>query len=580
MSSSTNLPLSQTPQTLFASIDIGTNSFKLLIIRAYPTGKFHTITRLKQPVVLGRDFFSSSSSSASPPRISTHSQSRSLDSLLYFKTVIDSHRIDRDHTRAVATQAVREAENQREFIECVKEKAGFEVDVLSGQDEARFAYLGVLQFLPVFEKLVLCVDIGGGSTEFVIGKEGKIVFCESLKLGHVSLSEKFVTSGGEFDILKMRECVRMVVEESGLVEKVKRCGFEVAVGSSGTIRAIEKAVFKGYCQYFVDNVGVLGDCKRDWRLSRVDLKGVVERLLCRGAEGERVRRDRFFKSRSEFIVAGAVLLEEIFGLLGIEEMEVSGYGLGEGVIAERLGKVFDGYDLNANARWRSVVRLAMRFNGKMRIKSAAQCASIAKDIFEGLRKCDGFDSDQAKLIASLDEKDLEYLEAACLLHNIGLFISKKGYHKQSYRIIMNGDQLYGYSAEEIKLIALLAKYHRKKLPKFGHASLKDLSEEKFRVLCAIMRLSVNLQQNEWLNVQEIEFLHSNECFKLVIREEKDRPFLPSTPQPTAEDISTELRLELEYFKSVFKQELLIVLVPSRSSTDSNNNIACERDANH
>ncbi|KAL5783825.1 hypothetical protein ACOSP7_008854 [Xanthoceras sorbifolium] len=547
MSTTTNLPLSQTPQqTLFASIDIGTNSFKLLIIRAYPTGKFLTITRHKQTVVLGRDL------SSSPPRISTHSQSRSLESLIAFKTVIDSHRIDRDRTRAVATQAVREAENQREFVELVKEKTGFEVDVLSGEEEAKFVYLGVLQFLPVFEKLVLCVDIGGGSTEFVIGRGGKIVFCVSLKLGHVSLSEKFVTCGGGFEVLKMRECVKMVVEGSGLVEKVKRCGFEVAVGSSGTIRAIEKAVFKGYCQSFADNVAVLGDCKRDWRLSRGELRGVVERLCCGAEEEESVGRERFFKGRSEFIVAGAVLLEEIFGLLGIEEMEVSGYGLGEGVIAERLVKVFDGYDLNANARWRSVVRLATRFSGKKRIKSAAQFASIAKDVFEGLRKCEELDNDQAKLIASLDDKDLEYLEAACLLHNIGLFICKKGYHKQSYRIIMNGDHLYGYSAEEIKLIALLARHHRKKLPKLGHASLKEFPEEKFRILCAI---------NEWLNLQEMEFLHSHEGFKLVIREEKDRPFLPGTPQPTAEDICDELRLELEYFKSVFKQELLIV-VPS------------------
>lgn len=82
--------------------------------------------------------------------------------------------------------------------------------------------------------------------------------------------------------------------------------------------------------------------------------------------------------RSEFIVAGAVLLDEIFELLGIEEMEVSGYGLGEGVVADSLAKVFDGYDLNANARWRSVVRLAMRFNNKKRVKAGAQCASIAK----------------------------------------------------------------------------------------------------------------------------------------------------------------------------------------------------------
>lgn len=251
------------------------------------------------------------------------------------------------------------------------ESTGFDVNVLSGEEEAKFVYLGVLQFLPIWEKFVLCVDIGGGSTEFVIGREGKVVYCVSLKLGHVSLSERFGVGVGE-----MREFVRSVVERSGLVEEVKRFGFDVAVGSCGTIRAIEKAVFKGYCEGFVDDDNNV-ECRRDWRLSREDLKNVVERLCC-GDEVERCRTEKYFKRRSDSIVAGAVLLEEIFGLIGIDEMEVSGYGLGEGVIAERLGEVLEGHDLSANARWRSVERLALRFNGKKRIKSAHQCASIAR----------------------------------------------------------------------------------------------------------------------------------------------------------------------------------------------------------
>ncbi|KAJ4719365.1 Ppx-GppA phosphatase protein (Exopolyphosphatase) [Melia azedarach] len=572
----TNIPSPQTPQTLFASIDMGTNSFKLLIIRAYPNGKFFTVDRLKESVVLGRDLSSSS-------LISVQSQSRSFESLRAFKDVIQSHNIKKDHTLAVATAAVRRAENKKEFIEGVKEKIGFDVDVLSGEEEARFVYLGVLQFLPVYDKLVLCVDIGGGSTEFVIGKKGKIVFCDSLNLGHVSLSEKFATCSGSKDgSLGMRECIRLVIRESGLIERVKEFGFEVAVGCSGTIRAIEKAVFNGYYQDFVDNVGVFGDCKRDWRLSRGELRSVVERLCSGGGEGEKVRKEMFFKRRSEFIVAGAVLLEEIFELLGIEEMDISGYGLGEGVIADSLAKVFGGYDWNANARWRSVVRLATRFNNKKRIKAAAECASIAKDIFEDLRKCDDLDNNQVTLIASLDDKDLEYLEAACLLHDIGLFTSKKGYHKQSYHIITNGDHLYGYSTEEIKLIALLTRFHRKKFPKFNHALLEEFPEQakqKFRLLCIIIRLSVTLQQNESVNLQEMKFSHSHEGFKLVINKATDQTYLPVRAQSKKEEIETELGKELEYFKMVFKQELLIV-VPSSSSNDMKEQFTCEKDVDH
>lgn len=269
---------------------------------------------------------------------------------------------------------MREADNAIELRKAIHESTGLDVVVLSGEEEARFVYLGVLQFLPVFEKRVLVVDIGGGSTEFVIGERGNVILGVSLKLGHVGLTQKSLSSG---NVLHMRKFVKLVIRESGLIEKVKDCGFEVVVGTSGTIRAIEKAVVYGYGQDLVDSNEVLfRNCNRDWKFSRGEFRSVVDRLCNEGVE-ERMRRDEFFKRRSEFIVAGAVLLEEIFEALGIEEMEVSGYALGEGVIAETLAKVFDGYGLNPSTRWLSVVRLATRYSGKKGIKSAAKCASIA-----------------------------------------------------------------------------------------------------------------------------------------------------------------------------------------------------------
>lgn len=281
----------------------------------------------------------------------------------------------------MATSAVREAVNKLEFSEKVMEKVGLRVEVLPGVEEARFVYLGMLQFFPLYDKLALCVDIGGGSTEFVVGKQGNVVFASSLTLGHVTLTQKFGDS--EEEVSKMREYIRLVIRKSGLVESIKRVGFDVAVGSSGTIQAVENAVFSGYLNgsNVVEDMGLVygGGKKRDWRLNIGELRSVVERLCFSGGEEESVRREKFFKRRSEFIVAGAVLLEEIFEALGIEEMEVSGFALSEGVIAEMLTKVYgDGYDMNANTSWRSVLQLATRFNGKKRMIAAAQCASIAQ----------------------------------------------------------------------------------------------------------------------------------------------------------------------------------------------------------
>jgi exopolyphosphatase/pppGpp-phosphohydrolase len=358
-------PTSSSSSSLFAAVDMGTNSFKLLIVNADRSGKFLTLSHLKESILLGLS--------------STPTTPFALQTLQGFQAILSSHHVIRSHTRCVATAATREAANRNEFVRCVKEKTGLEVEVLSGEEEARLVYLGVLQFLPVFGKSVLVIDIGGGSTEFVVGKGGKVSFGASLKLGHVSLTEKFVKHGL---VGQMREYVRLVIRESGVVEKIKECGFEMVVGCSGTVRAIEKAVFCGYAKSDVfgnDNVVLFGECKRDWTwgFTRGVLRVLVERI-CEGGEEEKVRREGMFKSRSEFIVAGAVLLEEIFEVIGIAEMEVSGYALGEGVIAESLAKVYGGYDLNANGRWRSVVWLTTRFNSKKRMRAAAQCAGIAK----------------------------------------------------------------------------------------------------------------------------------------------------------------------------------------------------------
>ncbi|KAJ7973291.1 Ppx-GppA phosphatase protein (Exopolyphosphatase) [Quillaja saponaria] len=551
-------PTSSTASSLFASIDMGTNSFKLLIVRADSSGKFFPIDQLKEPVVLGRD------TATIPYSISAQSQSRALEALQKFQTILNSHNVNRNGTICVATAAVREAKNKREFADCIKEKIGLEVDVLTGEEEARLAYLGVVQFLPIYDKLALTVDIGGGSTEFVIGKEGKVIFGTSLKLGHVSLTQKFQSID---KILEMREYIRSVIHDSGLVQKVKQHGFETAVGSSGTIRAIEKAVFHGYARDIVDKTVLVGECNRDWAFTRGELSNVVERLYG-GGEEVKVMRDRFFKRRSEFIVAGAVLLEEIFQLLGVKEMEVSGYALGEGVIAETLSKVYGGYDLNTNARWRSVVQLAMRFNSKKRMRSAAQCAGIAKEIFECIRKFKDLAKNKVEFAASLNEKDLEYLEAACLLHNIGLVTGKKGYHKQSYSTILKSGHLPGYSAEEVQLIALLARHHRKKFPKSGHACFTEIPKEvqqRFRYLCAIIRISVALQHYQSLESQEMDSSYSQQDCNLGLQ---DRSEVHDQKLPTITHLVNsrmpELRKELEDFNMVFQQQFSVVVHSSTS----------------
>ncbi|XP_042518303.1 exopolyphosphatase [Macadamia integrifolia] len=536
---------------LLAVVDMGTNSFKMLVVRAEPNGKFLAVDRIKEPVVLGSGML------ADDATISPDAQHRAIVALRKFDQVLQSQRIH--YTKIVATSAVREAANRLEFLSRIREEVGFEVDVLSGEEEARLVYLGVLQFLPVYDATVLTVDIGGGSTEFVIGKQGKVLFATSLKLGHVTLTEAFVKDG---KLVDMRNHIRSVLQESGLIEKVREIGFEIAVGSSGTVRSIENAIFRGYGRGLTNNIAPLAEFGRDWRFSREELGVVAESLCCLDTGGiDAARRAGFFKRRSEFITAGAVLLSEIFETLDIDEMRVSGSALGEGIVSEILATSCDDYDINVNSRWRSVVHLSTRFNSPKKMKSAVYCASIAREFFEGVRKCDVLTNHENKCAFFLDEKDLEYLEAACLLHSIGIFIGKKRYHKQSYHIIKNSNHLHGYSAEEVELIALLARYHRKKFPSYDQPSLQHFENDinqKFRLLCAIIRISVAIQQCQWMTFEGLELSPSDKGFKVVLKQVTDQPLLTDSRHQTVKDIEDELRPELENFKEVFQQKLLFV----------------------
>lgn len=554
MSTSSLVPVTAaaaaTDNNLFAAVDMGTNSFKLTAVRVDPSsGRFLSVSRLKEPVLLGLD----------STTISAGSLDRAICALRKFQQYLHSQRLPPSHLRLVATSAVREASNNSQFIETINETLGLEVEIISGAEEARLIYLGVLQFFPVYNSTVLTIDIGGGSTEFTVGYKGKVLFSKSLRLGHVTLTQEYT------DITQMREHIRNQLEASGLIEEINEFKFDVVIGSSGTIKAIEKAVCKGYAFKEEETVGVPEEfVKREWRFTRHELSCLVESLNEgeKGMEG-RVRRMEFFKRRAAFILAGTVLLDEIVERLGIAEIEVSGYALGEGVISEILGRVFEVFELNANARWRSVFLLASRFNNKKRMKAATMCAGIAREVFEGLRKLNELDNDDHhgnKLSVSLDHRDLECLDAASLLHNIGLYTGKKGYHKQSYRVIVNGDLLHGYSEEEIKLIALLVRYHRKKYPK--RDVLEGSAKEKFRMLCTIMRVSYAVQQCLPVDIQVMEFTHSLDGFKLVLNVGEARNQSADVLQPLAGDASMDK--ELEHFRMVFRKKLSILVAGSIS----------------
>ena len=209
-----------------AAIDIGTNSFHLIVIGVKEEGNFEIIDREKEVIRLGEG------SSGDIKVIKPEAVKRALDALNRFKGIADSHNAS---IRAVATSAVRESRNQDDFIKQVCEKTGINIEIISGVEEARLIYLGILKAVPVFDKKILAVDIGGGSTEFLVGKKGESVFSVSMKIGAVRLTQKFFP---DFRVSKTRvqECRDWVEGELfQTANNIKKTNFQLCVGSSGTI---------------------------------------------------------------------------------------------------------------------------------------------------------------------------------------------------------------------------------------------------------------------------------------------------------------------------------------------------------
>ncbi|MCE1164546.1 MAG: exopolyphosphatase, partial [Bacteroidetes bacterium] len=215
-----------------AAIDIGTNSFHIIIARVNDKGIVRVLTKEKEVVRLGK-------SSTDMKYLSPDAMERAFAALRRFKIISDSFGAD---IRAVATSAVREALNRDEFIYMVQDKTGIQIEVVSGFEEARLIYLGILQSLDVFTNRILLLDIGGGSTEFLIGRNGQVFYANSVKLGAVRLTEKFFGDGkfGRENIEEARRYARLIMNP--VIRQIKEEKYDCIVGTSGTITNIGRII--------------------------------------------------------------------------------------------------------------------------------------------------------------------------------------------------------------------------------------------------------------------------------------------------------------------------------------------------
>ena len=434
-------------QRRIAAIDIGTNSFHLLVAAVDPKLRtFRIIQAEKATTRLGeRD--------PETGELTEAAMQRGLETLRQFRDLAASHRVEQIVT--AATSAVREAPNGRDFLQTILDDLGMEVDLVSGPEEARLIYLGVLSGMPFGDRPHLLLDIGGGSTELILADGRDARALTSTRVGAVRLQRDFVRDDPMPP--QRRSFLQAFIQGSlePAVDKVRRRikpgETPVLVATSGTAMAIGSLAaseeerpprkLHGYC------------------VTRQSLNQVVDRLITM-TPAQRRELAPINDRRAEIIVPGALILQTTMKMLGVEEFVLSERALREGLIVDwmlRQGLLEDRFSFQSSIRQRTVLHQVQRF--AVNQSRAERVASHALSLYDATRGVMHADSGEGR----------ELLWAAAMLHTCGQHINISAYHKHTWYLIRHGE-LLGYSEAEHLMVAAIARYHRRSLPKKRHES--------------------------------------------------------------------------------------------------------------
>lgn len=453
-----------------AAIDIGTNSLHMIVVRVRPDLSFEIIDREKEMVRLG-------SGGLDGRALVPKAMQAALQTLSKFRRIAESHQVE--HLEAVATSAVREAENGGEFLKAIVDQTGIRARVISGAEEARLIHLAAAYGLGLTDKVATVVDIGGGSVEITRGTGPKLAAGRSFKLGVIRLTERFVKS----DPISERDERRMVRHISSelktYLKSITEAGFDRVVGTSGSILSVGTIAA-------ADEDGEVPTSIRNRRLSTKQMHR-VRKTLCGMSLQKRLLVPGLEPRRADIAVAGSILIDVILRRLGATEITLCDMSLREGIVLDyiaRHGKEIAQAQRYPDVRRRSVFELAERCNYEP--EHSQQIARLALALFDATRGTH-----------AMTDREREWLEYAALLHDIGVHIRYERHHRHSYYLIRNGD-LRGFEPVEVEVIALIARYHRRAAPLRGHEGYVDLPKKHrraVRALAAMLRLAETLDRS-------------------------------------------------------------------------------------
>jgi len=465
------MPSTDRDARVVAFIDIGTNSVRLLVVRIHPNHSYTVLTQLKHTVRLGEGEFNDR-------RLQPQAIDRAVLVCQQYATLARTS--GAEEIISVATAATREAKNPRDFLDRLRQEAELDVRVVSGLEEARLIYLGVASGTHLGDQQALFVDIGGGSTEIAVGTQHHHRYLNSLKLGAIRLTAEQLPGGDGPVATEHYERLRRYVHHNmvHLVRELRAYHLDLAIGSSGTIENLADVAARMYLQH---------ERQPDDVLSRVHLQQLLP-VLCALSLEERRKVPGLSPARADIIIAGAVILQTLMEALGVRSVRVTDRGLRDGLLVDYLVRQ-DHAPLveEASVRKRSVLQFgrACQFNED----HARLTAQLALSLF---------DSGRAVNLHRLGDRERELLEYAALLHHIGAFVTFSNYQAHTYYLIRNAD-LLGFDQTEIAIMATVALYHRKSLPRKKHpefAALNKRSQQIVRRLAALLRLAECLDRSQ------------------------------------------------------------------------------------
>lgn len=435
----------------FAAIDLGSNSFHMVV--AEPEGdNIRFIDSLRQSVRLGAGLDANK-------RLTPETEERALDTIKQFAQRLRD--VPTKNIRMVGTNTLRRAKQTRKFMSTTQKLIGKPIEIISGREEARLIYSAVAHTLPDNANKRLVFDIGGGSTEFIIGKALQPKLMESINVGSVSHTNRFFNDAKNPEKAFKKASVSAQLELQPIIKAYKDLGWDVAIGCSGTIKAASRLLAE---------LGITD--------GTITLEGLTKliKTLTSVEDVSELNLQSISLKRTQVILGGVAVLHAIFKTFKLSEMMVSEVALREGLIYDMIGKLE-----HTDAQAETVNNLIERYS--IDVEQANRVRQTANDMF-----------DQAYVKWDLDpDTDRALLNWAASLHEIGMGVAHTQYHKHGAYILENSD-LLGFSKPEQVAVALLVRFHRRKIDIEAYEHLPEKERDVLLKLTSLLRLAALLHR--------------------------------------------------------------------------------------